>query len=117
MKMDALTYGMMEEQKFESMAEEIGYERKTTFFSDLSIAEFYDIDSVKDTYNRAFAEWKNDMVYFTEFVMSLNWKCWEWAKANPELSDVYIELYEKARDYVLDNWKGEKLSYYLKTTD
>ena len=33
---------------FERQADECGYERKATFFSDLSIAEWYGADSVRD---------------------------------------------------------------------
>ena len=33
--------------------EMIGYEPKTTFWSDFSIADVFGVDSVKDTYNRA----------------------------------------------------------------
>ena len=35
---NALVYGACEERVFERMASECGYTRKTTFFSDLSIA-------------------------------------------------------------------------------
>lgn len=33
--------------------EMIGYEPKTTFWSDFSIADMFGADGVKDTYNRA----------------------------------------------------------------
>lgn len=54
-----------------------GYTQITTFFEDFSIADAFGISAVKDTYNRAFKEWKHDYKYLTELVMVLNWKCWE----------------------------------------
>jgi Leu/Phe-tRNA-protein transferase len=50
--------------------------------------------------------------------MSLNWKIWEQnARGNEELARVYDELWKKAHALVLERWTGEKLSYYLQTTD
>ena len=37
--------------------EMIGYEPKTTFWSDFSIADMFGVEGVKDTYNRAKDEW------------------------------------------------------------
>ena len=39
---------------------EIGYRPFTTFFEDFSIADNFGVDAIKDTYNRAFNEWKHD---------------------------------------------------------
>lgn len=115
---NALVYGACEERVFERMASECGYTRKTTFFSDLSLAEWLGADSVRDTYNNVVKSWFNDKVYFTEFVMSLNWKIWEQnARGNEELARVYDELWKKADTLVMEKWTGEDLSYYLQTTD
>ena len=43
-----------------TMAEQLGYEPKTTFWEDFSIADRFGLDAVKDTYIRAFKEWKNN---------------------------------------------------------
>ena len=115
---NALVYGACEEKVFERMASECGYTRQTTFFSDLSIAEWYGASNVRDTYKNVVANWLHDKVYFTEFVMSLNWKIWEQnARGNEELARVYDELWKKAHALVLERWTVEKLSYYLQTTD
>ena len=115
---NALLYGACEEQVFERMASECGYTRKTTFFSDLSLAEWLGAASVRDTYNNVVKSWFNDKVYFTEFVMSLNWKIWEQnARGNDELARVYDELWKKADALVMDKWTSENLQYYLQTTD
>ena len=95
-----------------------GYTQITTFFEDFSIADNFGIKAIKDTYNRAFKEWKHDYKYLTEFVMVLNWKCWQHHdEGNNQFSELYSDLYYKARDYALDNLKGEELTYFIRTTD
>ena len=93
------------------------YETKTTFWEDFSIAEVFGIDAVKDTYDRAFAEWKNNTVYLTELVMVLNWKIWVWYEKDEPLARVYNDLWEKTDAYAMDNLKGKDLTYFLTTTD
>ena len=103
---------------FERQADECGYERKTTFFSDLSIAEWYGADSVRDTYKNVMRSWLGNVVYFTEFVMCLNWKIWEQnARGNEELAKVYDELWREADELVCNTYKGEDADYYYRTTD
>jgi hypothetical protein len=103
---------------FERQAAECGYERKTTFFSDLSIAEWYGADSVRDTYKNVMGSWVKNVVYFTEFVMCLNWLGWLWYERNfEELSKVYFELYEKALNLAYEHYSGDDLSYFIKTLD
>ena len=94
-----------------------GYEPKTTFFSDFTIADAFGKDAITDTFNRAFKEWKDDKVYITELVMVLNWKSWVYAETRPELAIVYQKLWEKADQYCMENLSKEDLAYYLKTTD
>lgn len=92
-------------------------EFSTTFWSDFSIADAFGIAAVKDTYNRAFEEWKHDYRYLTDLVMVLNHKIWEWYEKNEPLARVYNDLWDQAAAYALDNLKGEELSYYLEVTD
>lgn len=95
-----------------------GYEPKTTFWDDFGIAEICGgKNAVQDTFNRAFKEWKTDKVYITELVMVLNWKSWQYAETNPELSMLYQKLWEKADGWCMDNLKGDDLNYFLHTTD
>ena len=61
----------------EYMMDLCGYETKTTFWDDFTIAEAYGESAVKDTYNRAFKEWKTNVEYITEFVMVLNHKMFQ----------------------------------------
>ena len=95
----------------------IGYRPFTTFFEDFSIADVFGVDAIKDTYNRAFSEWKNNYKYLTEFVLVLNWKIWEHYESNKDCAEVYDKLFHEAQDYALENLKGEELSYFYEITD
>ena len=99
-----------------TMAKYLGYEPKTTFWSDFSIADRFGADAIRDTYKRAFNEWKGSYVYLTELTMVLNHKTWQF-KDNDEICKLYIELYYQTLDYAYDNLKGDELSYFLETTD
>lgn len=93
-----------------------GYKQITTFWQDFSIADVFGTKAIHDTYNRAVKEWKTNVKYFTELVMVLNWKSWQYAN-NPVLCELYANAYYKARDIALDTFKGDDLKYFLETTD
>ena len=93
------------------------YEFKTTFWQDFTIADKFGTDAIKDTFKRAFKEWKTDYIYLTELVLVLNWKCWEHYQFNKSLSNLYGRLYEDANDYAIQNLKGKELDYYLEKVD
>ena len=98
---------MADEQKF-----------TTTFPMDFTIADKFGIGAIKDTFNRAFNEWKGDYRYLTHLVIALNHKIWEWhEKGNQAYAKLYNELWEKADGYACDNLKGDELSYFYKETD
>ncbi len=95
-----------------------GYETITTFWEDFSIADIFSIDAIRDTYKRAFREWKDDYKYLTELVMVLNWKLWQhYERGNEQLARVYDELWRKADEYAQDNLQGEELTYFYETTN
>lgn len=94
-----------------------GYEPKTTFYTDFSMAEPFGLAAITDTYNRAFKEWKDNIEYITELVMVLNWKIWEHYETNVTLAKFYQDLWSKLDGWVLDNKKGKDLDYFLSTTD
>lgn len=96
---------------------ETGYKPITTFYTDFSIAEKFGINGIKDTYKRAFAEWKGNYQYVTELVMVLNWKGWRWHEVKAEYAQVYFGLYNELAAWCEDNLKGEELDYYHQTTD
>lgn len=92
------------------------YKQITTFFQDFSIADAFGVNAIKDTYKRAFKEWKNDYKYLTELVMVLNWKIWQWNGNNDEYARLYDELWTEADRYACENLKGEELSYFYRIT-
>ena len=95
-----------------------GYETKTTFWDDFSIADRFGVDAIKDTYDRAKKEWKDDVVYFTELVMVLNWKLWQhYENGNEFLARVYDTLWRQADEYAVNHFKGDDLTYFYQTTD
>ena len=93
------------------------YEFKATFWMDFSIADRYGIPAIKDTYSRAFEEWKDNYIYLTELVMVLNWKIWQWYGNREEFAEVYNELWEMADMYAMENLHGEEMNYFIRTTD
>ena len=96
----------------------LDYECQTAFWEDFSIAEHFGEEAVRDTYKRAKAEWSTDRIYGTELSMVLNHKCWYWyEEQNTKLGRLYGELWEEWHTWVLENWKGEDLRYYLRVTD
>jgi hypothetical protein len=101
----------------ELMLEQTGYECFTTFFEDFTIAERFGLNAVKDTFNRAFKEWKSNYKYLTELTMVLNWKIWQHYEKNEKLAELYNSLWEKADTYAYENLKGEELSYFYSATD
>ncbi len=90
----------------------------TTFWEDFSIADAFGIKAIKDTYKRAFKEWKSDYRYLTDLVMVLNHKCWQhYEVGNNEYSQLYSDLFYTAQDYAYDHLEGDELKYFIKVTD
>lgn len=94
-----------------------GYKMTTTFWEDFSIADVFGADAIKDTFKRAFNEWKKNYVYLTELVIVLNHKIFAWYEKNRVVAKLYSELWEQADAYAMDNLKGEELGFFLDTTD
>ena len=101
----------------EMMKNEYGYEPITTFWDDFSIADVFGASAVKDTYKRAFNEWKTNYKYLTELVMVLNHKIWQHYQKNETLATLYDTLWREAYEWACDNLKGDELSYFYQTTD
>lgn len=95
----------------------VGFEFTTTFWEDFSIADAFGISAIKDTYNRAFAEWKSDYKFLTELVIVLNWKIWQHYETHDEIARVYDELWREADEYACNNLKGSQLRYFYEMTD
>jgi hypothetical protein len=102
---------------YEHILNTTGYQPKTTFWQDFSIADAFGEKAVRDTYKRAFEEWKTDVVYLTELVLVLNWKIWQLHENNESLARVYDELWREADEWCGENLKGDDAKYYYRTTD
>lgn len=97
-----------------------GYKFISTFWQDFTIADAFGVDAVKDTYNRAFEEWKGNYKMLTELVLVLNWRIWYWYEREgqeSELAVLYNDLWDKTARYAEENLKGEEFEYYFKVTD
>lgn len=118
MKHNPLTYPATAERWWRNMlASMTNYEPKTTFFSDLSIAECFGVKAIIQTYNKAIRDWGNNIVYITEFTMCLNHKIWQLHEVDEPIAKLYDELWRKACDYVVNHFKGKDLVYFYKVTD
>ncbi len=94
-----------------------GYKPITTFYEDFSIADMFGLDAIKDTYNRAFEEWKSDYKYVTELIMALNWKIWEHYEKNDAYAELYNKLWLQADEWANENLVGDAYRYYWCTTN
>lgn len=89
----------------------------TTFWTDFSIADAFGPAAVRDTYNRAFAEWKHDYRYLTDLVMVLNHKIWQWYERDETMADMYDKLWNEASVYAEEHLGGDERDYYYRLTD
>jgi hypothetical protein len=94
-----------------------GYEMKTTFWEDFTIADAFGVSAIEDTYNRAFNGWKHDYVYITELSLVLNWKMFQWYEKDDSKYQIYYNLYTKLDAWCMDNLRNSELIYYIDTTD
>lgn len=100
-----------------NITEMTGYEPKTTFWLDFSIAERFGYEAVKDTFVDAFNGWKSNIEYLTELVMVLNHKGWYWYGHNEAMARLYFKFWEEADIWAAENLKGEDAEYYYRILD
>ena len=93
-----------------------GYKTFTTFYADLTIAEAFGPDAVRETCARITKEWAGNYKYFTEFVLCCNHKIWEWYEHNEPLARVFDECW-RAADAIAAKWTGEAAQHYFDVTD
>ena len=91
------------------------YERFTTFFFDLSIAEYYGNDAIEETYDSVVKSWLSDYKYFAEFVLCLNWKILSWYGLGcKDVGLIYDKLWKKADALIWERYgKDEEASSYI----
>lgn len=94
-----------------------GYKLKTTFWDDFTIADSFGEDAIKDTFKRAFNEWKHNVEYVTELAMVMSWKSCSYFRKNDELMVLYSNLYHEVDEWCMNNLHNSDLIYYIETTD
>ena len=94
-----------------------GYTPQTTFWMDFSIADRFGVSAIKDTFERAFNEWKGNYKYLTELVMVLNHKIAQWYARNMPLAKLYNDAWNIADNYAVNHLQGDELNYFYNVTD
>lgn len=115
---NVLLDAMRSEAAWEAAVRDMGYTRKTTFWSDFTIADAFGNDAIRDTYERS-KDWLGNLEYGTELVLVLNHKCWAWYEKDKVRGELYSDLYYKAYDLLREKHKGNKeaMSYIFNTLD
>ena len=108
---DPFSYGAWCEYNFERNLRE-DYERKTTYTSDFSIAEWCvpveGMQAIASTLRNTLTNWRDSIEFFAEIIMVLNIKSWEHhARGNNNYSALYSELYYAAKDLYFE-WFDEE---------
>ena len=92
----------------------------TTFCRDFMMAEVYGASAIRDTFNRAFAGWKNNYKYLTELAMTLNHRLFFWnavAGEDDERTKLYNEFWQKTDNWGYNHLKDAELSFFLRVLD
>ena len=124
---DPFTYGAWCERNFEANLRE-DYERKTTYTSDFSIAEWCvpieGMSAIASTLRNALINWRDNVEWFAEIVIVLNMKALEHsARGNDEYAEMYSNLYLDAKclyfDWFDENNKqhADAMDYYYQYVD
>ena len=87
----------------DQFCEMTGYECKTAYYQELSIAENFGIQTVKACIRRQLRESMNDYKLLTELVMMVNWRYFRWMDSNPQLAEFYARVYEDLDEYAVDH--------------
>lgn len=105
------------EQTIQPFLEMSGYQPKTTFWSDFTIADCFGNEAIQDTFNRAFKEWKSNTEYITELTLVLNWKIYQHYKTNKDIAELYDRLWKETDAWCMNNLTDKDLEYYIRVTD
>ena len=83
------------------------------FMRDFVIADKFGESAIRNTYERAFNEWKNNVQFFASLVCTLNHQIWNHHEAgNEAIARVYDELWKKADAFAYDHFTGKDIKYY-----
>lgn len=82
------------------------WRENTLFYQDFKIAERFGMSAVKDTFKRAFVEWKTNAKYMCELTVVTNHLLWQHHdKGEDMLAKLYNEFYEKCYAHI---YKADK---------
>lgn len=93
----------------------------STFTGDFNIAEAFGAAAVKDTFERAFGEWRSDIGYLANLTIVVNHRSWQAdERGDKELTELYISFYETCMDEVWGEdspFDDEEKSRFFSLTD
>lgn len=93
---------------------------KTSFLKDFAIANAFGIDAIKDTFNRASEEWKNNILYLTELYYVMAFYCEIFSEKDQAKAELYLSLYRRCYNIVYREnhpFTDEELYWFFKMTD
>ena len=114
--MEYLTNPFMAYAEIPPFVAETGYQPISTYWADFRVCGG-DKKAIRDTYENALLLAKDDKEYGTELAIVLNWLMWAYADTHEDVAKIYQELWQEFDSYVMNNWKGEDLNYYIRQTD
>lgn len=114
-----LEKAQMADAKFKNQMSLYGKESKSTFYSDLTIAECCGEDAIKDTYKNVIKSWLDNIEMISEFYIALNWKIWELYESNEPLAKLYDSLWDDCYIKITEHYKDNKeaLRYFYDFVD
>ncbi len=117
--MNPIIAGALAERNFELLMEALqpGYKRCSTFAADFAIADSFGMAGVRDTFFRAFNEWKDHSRMMAEMALVLNHNIWRYYETDPGLAQVYDECWRQADKYCMEHYQGDDLDWYIQVTD
>lgn len=88
------------------------------FMQDFRIADAYGPKAIKDTYDRAFNEWKDNVEYFASLVLTLNHQIWiHHGRGNDKTARIYDRLWKQADAWGCEHFTGKDTEYYFQFLD
>lgn len=87
------------------------------FMNDFIIANQFGEKAIRDTYKRAFDEWKDNVEYFASLVLTLNHLMWFYYNKDEKIAKIYTGLWLNADSYGFNHFKGDDASYYFDFLD
>lgn len=118
---DVDSYACSEQAWFCKQMAEIGaYKPTSNSFAELSVAELFGDEAIRIAFNKLSELYLSDYKKYTDLVMAVNWKAWEWEGRNDAAySKFYSLLYYEADERFWQHFEHDDVAknYYFQTTD